>query len=105
MSRGWKAICDRCGFEFKSFQLQKEWTGLMVCKECWEPRHPQDFVKAVTDKQSVPWARPEPEDVFVNQCYLEGISCYTGLAVAGCSIAGNTTYTVEFLTSLLDGPP
>lgn len=64
------AICDRCGFKYRHSQLRKEWTGLMVCYGgdtcgCWEPRHPQDFVKGVQDKQSFPNPRPPPADVFV----------------------------------------
>jgi hypothetical protein len=62
----WNAICDRCGFQYKSDQLRKEWTGLMVCPKDWEPRHPQDFVKGVRDDQRVPWVRPEPEPIFLN---------------------------------------
>jgi len=105
MRKGWKAICDRCGFEFYSFELKKEWQGLMVCHSCWEPRHPQDFVRAVSDEQAVPWSRPEAPDTFVAVCYLEGLSCYADLAVADCAIADNQTHTAAFLTSLLDGPP
>lgn len=56
----WNAICDRCGFQFKSTQLKKEWTGHYVCQDCWEPRHPQDFVKGVKDDSSIEWARPDP---------------------------------------------
>lgn len=66
----WLAICDRCGFCRNSDQLRKEWTGLMVCRAtCWEPRHKQDYVKGVPDRQNPPWVRPEPADVFltVNQ--------------------------------------
>lgn len=42
-ARGSKAIaiCDRCGFKYKYFQLQKEWNGLRTCPECWETKHPQ----------------------------------------------------------------
>ena len=32
----WNAICDRCGFKFKNSRLRKEWTGLMVCNDCWD---------------------------------------------------------------------
>ena len=70
MKRGWNAVCDRCGFEFKSYELQKEWTGNMTCKRCWEPRHPQDFVRGVPDNQVPPWTRPEPADVFINVPYI-----------------------------------
>ena len=57
----WNAICDRCGFKFKNVQLRKEWTGLRVCCECWEPRHPQDFVRGKADHQTPPWVRPDSE--------------------------------------------
>lgn len=61
----WNTICDRCGFKFKAFQLREEWTGLMVCGECFEHRHPQDLIKIPKDDQSVPWTRSEPADVFI----------------------------------------
>jgi hypothetical protein len=62
----WNVICDRCGFKFKNFQCKMEWTGFFVCEKCWEPRHPQEFLRGVTDNQSVPISRPEPTDVFVD---------------------------------------
>lgn len=55
----WNALCDRCGFKFKASELKEEWTGWMVCKECWEPRHPQDFIRGIPDDSSVPWSRPD----------------------------------------------
>lgn len=64
--RKWRVICDRCGWKRWNYELRKEWNGLMVCRDtCWEPRHPQDFVRGVPDEQSVPWVRPEPADSFV----------------------------------------
>ena len=62
----WNAICDRCGFKYKASELRKTWDNLMVCKKDWEPRQPQDFVRGRKDQQTVPWARPEPEYVFVD---------------------------------------
>ena len=63
----WNVICDRCGVKRKNNQVKKEWTGLIVCADkCWEPRHPQDFVRAKPDDQSVPFVRPEQPDVFVS---------------------------------------
>lgn len=58
-------ICDRTGMKVRMSQTRKEWNGLRVRKESWEPRHPQDFVKGVPDNQSVPDARPEPADTFL----------------------------------------
>lgn len=62
----WKATCDRCGCYFLASELKKTWDGLMVCQKDWEPRHPQDFVKARVDHQAVPWSRPKPSDTFVD---------------------------------------
>lgn len=67
----WNAICDRCGFKYKSRQIRREWTGLRVCSgadtnNCWEPRHPQDFVRGKADRQNPPWTRPEGAEVFLN---------------------------------------
>ena len=62
----WNAICDRCGFKRKASEMKLEWDGLRVCSECWEPRHPQDFVRGVPDNQAVAWTRPPPPDIFLN---------------------------------------
>ena len=61
----WNAICDRCGAKYKASQLKMEWDNLWVCRECWEVRHPQDFVKGVEDDQTVPISRPRGEDMFI----------------------------------------
>lgn len=62
----WNAVCDRCGFEFKSGQLRREWTGQRVCSKCFEHRHPQEFLKGKIDRQAPPWVRPEPADIDVS---------------------------------------
>ena len=54
----WNAVCDRCGNIFKSGQLRKTWEGLMVCDMDFEEQHPQDFVRAKSDNQRIPWSRP-----------------------------------------------
>lgn len=42
--------CQRCGMDIRSSAARREWTGLKVCADkCWEPRHPQDFVKAIKE--------------------------------------------------------
>jgi hypothetical protein len=61
----------------------------MVCSKDWEPRHPQDFVRGITDIQAVPWSRPESSNNFVSPCTTR--SSIAKYAVAGCMIAGNTT--------------
>ena len=59
-------ICDVCGFKCRASETSKRWDGLMVCREDFEPRHPQDFVRGRLDRQNVPDPRPEPADVFID---------------------------------------
>jgi hypothetical protein len=93
----WRAICDRCGVEFASDQLIEDWQGHRVCKKDFETRHPQDFVRGVPDDPTVPWSRPEGPDTFAAYCTLASSSGYTGLAKAGCMIAGDNTRAATFL--------
>jgi hypothetical protein len=46
-------ICDRSGFKVHASETRREWNGLIVRKQDWEPRHPQDFVRAKPDHQAV----------------------------------------------------
>lgn len=57
----WKGTCQRCGFNHRNTQLRLEWTGLRVCNDCFDERHPQDFVQGIADRQAPPWTAPEPE--------------------------------------------
>ena len=66
----WNVICQRCGVKYKNDEVEKEWTGLLVCKrQCFETRHPQDFVRSMPDDQSIPYASPPPTDVDVSVTY------------------------------------
>jgi hypothetical protein len=60
-------LCMRCGFVKHLSELRKEWNGKLVCRPCFDPRHPQDFVRAVADVQK-PRRKPSPEpaDVFLS---------------------------------------
>jgi hypothetical protein len=62
----YNAVCFECGFKFKASELKRHWKGYHVCSNCWEPRHPQDFVRAAPEEGTVPWAQPEPADIFVD---------------------------------------
>lgn len=63
-SGDWLYRCQRCGFTVYASQTRKEWTGLRVCGRCWEPRHPQDFVRGVKDDIAPPFANA-PSDAFL----------------------------------------
>lgn len=62
----WRAVCDRCGREGLNTELRLEWNGLRTCRDCWEPRHPQDKLRGRKDKQAPPWTRPEPPEIDVS---------------------------------------
>ena len=62
----YNVICDVCGFKIKRSKALKRWDGAIVCKDDWEPRHPQDKIKAIKEKQTVKDARPEPEYRFLS---------------------------------------
>lgn len=71
MSRGWQyksgdwwITCDVCSRQILASESKERWDGFRVCKDDWEPRHPQDFIKTKLDKITVPFSRPEPEDTF-----------------------------------------
>lgn len=89
----WNAICDICGFKFKSGELQKDWRGLMVCKQDFELRNLQDFIRVPPEKIVPPWVRPYPPDVFIFPvfCTLKGNQGTVGIGVAGCMIVGRVT--------------
>jgi hypothetical protein len=85
----WNAICDVCGFKFKASTMLKRWDGLMVCKQDYEVRHPQDFIRGIKDDPSVPWSRPET-DLFIEPtfCTVVKKQGVAGMGGAGCMVAG-----------------
>jgi len=58
-------IDDRTGFKRRAYRTRKEWTGLIVDRQVWEARQPQDFVKGVFDDQTVPQPRPRSPNTFI----------------------------------------
>lgn len=67
----WNVRCNFCGFKFKASELQRHWTGVYVCRTCFEIRQPQDFVRAVPDIQTPPWVQPTPEAIFAGPTLIE----------------------------------
>jgi hypothetical protein len=55
----WNAIDDVSGLQHKASELVQQWDGLMVARDDVEERHPQDFLRGVSDKIRVPWTRPD----------------------------------------------
>ena len=69
VSGEWNLICDVCSKKIKASDAKQRWDGLIVCPSDFEHRHPQDFVKAKTDKITVPFTRPIPPLTFTNVSY------------------------------------
>lgn len=67
-----KAVCDRCGGTYRMSELRMEWTGLLVCKYDFNPKHPQLDLRVPVENQAVPNARPRGEFRFVSQFDSEG---------------------------------
>ena len=57
-------ICDVCSRKIKMSEAKLRWDGFLVCKDDFEMRHPQDFIRSRQDKISVEISRPRPVDVF-----------------------------------------
>lgn len=57
----YNAACDICGFVYKSNELKKNYRGMMVCKEDWEPRHILDFYTVAKDNYPIPFTRPDTD--------------------------------------------
>ena len=96
-----RAICDRCGQEYKYQQLKKEWNGLFVCPECYEPKHPQlDPPPLTADAEALHQPRPE---VDLPQTQL-GLVKTTNQAAAGMTFQsdpiGSKLEGIRAVTSL-----
>ena len=103
----WNAICDVCGQKYKSGDMKKRWDGLMVCHNDWEPRHPQDFLRAVPDRQAVPWSRPRTEDIFVGPaCPYPTSGGLADFGTADCAKADyNIPLTGEAMSTTIGAGP
>ena len=70
VSGNWNVICDVCSKKIKASDAKQRWDGLIVCPSDFEHRHEQDYVKARTDKITVPFTRPIPPLMFTNVSYI-----------------------------------
>ena len=62
-------ICDRCGFQKRlKTELRKEWTGLMVCGACYDPR-PEEMTPPRVKAEGVPLPNARPDNQ--NADYVE----------------------------------
>lgn len=87
-------ICDTCGFRYEYKTAKTTWENYRVCRECYEPKHPQlDPVYVRADAESL-W-KPRP-DVPLPQSQL-GVIITTNLS------AGGMTFTSDPIGTAFDG--
>lgn len=89
----WNFICDKCGMKRKASTGRLQWDNLFVCPQCFDIRHPQDFVIGIPDDESVPIARPD-----IPQTVGETTVKTTALINA-------TTIDIISISGLTDGDP
>lgn len=96
------AQCDRCGFRTKlaalrALVIKTKVTNIRVCKECWEPDHPQLQIGMypVNDPQAVRNPRPDSPGYPESRAFVDQI--YAGAGV-GVSIG---TVTVAVMSDLV----
>jgi hypothetical protein len=75
-----KGECARCGFEYPLPTLRREWTGLMVCPQDFDPRpaemrsprvSPEGLPLKIVAPRSEPVFRPAPEPIIVEGWLFE----------------------------------
>jgi hypothetical protein len=82
----WNVSCSMCGHKRKASTLVKNWQGMWRCPEHNEPRHPQEYVRAVPDIQTPPWTQPDPAPTFVAMCTPNDTTDLADFAAADCAI-------------------
>lgn len=81
-------ICDRCGQQYKLNTLKKEWTGFKVCFECYEPKHPQLFVKRdISDAIAIRDARPDQTPLVTVFAQAPGASAFSSVGMQPAPVA------------------
>tara|TARA_R100000541_G_scaffold33073_2_gene41752 strand:+ start:976 stop:1284 length:309 start_codon:yes stop_codon:yes gene_type:complete len=90
------AISDRSGFRYRYKDMRKEWNGLLVGKEEFEPKQPQlGPFRKVNDPEALQDARPdrvEPLDVYIGLPLVEAPSLTP--VPRGVGALGEVTVTI-----------
>ena len=98
-----RALCDRCGFEYKLLDLKKEWNNLKTCPNCFETKHPQLEPKpAISDPEALYEPRPN-NDVEVD-LKRRGDDQSASSCVGAVPLVTGTTTEVGAVTLLVPKP-
>jgi len=89
----WNVYCQVCAKKQKSDRIRRRWDGLYVCPEDWEPRHPQDFLRAIKETSNMlPFSFDDDGAKAILQnnpiCTLANSVCVCGVGAVGCFPVG-----------------
>lgn len=89
--QGWSpgahwVIDDVTGFKVLSTKTRKQWDGAVVAEDVYEPRQPQDLIRARRERPGVINARPRPNDTFIGPLTT---------VIAATALAGSFDIVVE----------
>jgi len=103
LSGEWNVTCDVCSKKIKAHEARHRWDGFIVCADDYEHRHEQDFVKAKTDKITVPFQRPIPTLTYTTiVCTALTNQGVADFGVADCAQA-DLDYGIRTYTNLWEG--
>lgn len=88
------AISDRSGFRYRYREMKREWNGLLVGPDEFEPKHPQlGPFREVSDPQALQNARPDQAE---GQFVFVGVPLVTSTKVKPVKMFGQVgQVTVE----------
>jgi hypothetical protein len=93
MTREHYVRCDNTGLRVLSGDVRKQWDGLLVWKEQFDERHPQEFVRGVVDNFAVRDARPESPDFVTLASVTVPFTSTTGASIVlATADAGSLKY-------------
>jgi hypothetical protein len=89
--------CDNTGLRVLSGDVRKQWDGLLVWKEQFDERHPQEFVRGVVDNFAVREARPEEPMSVALDTVSTGTQTETGSLIDLVVLDANAPKYASFL--------
>ena len=62
-------VCDTSGEEVWDDEVRRQWNGLLVRKQSWDPQHPQERIRVRPERGAVFPTRPVPDPVYLSTVF------------------------------------
>lgn len=92
--------CDICGFTYRNSQLKENHNGYHVCSECYESRHPQEYLR--TEPDNIMPGCGEDTDEFLDEPFdtsyrtqIPGGTFTTGFLLLQTSTVNSPDYLLQ----------